>query len=246
MVPAARLQARERLVCAVSFSGDARRIVAAHEDSWVALWRREDPQDPSRWILERSLQLPAKMRGVCFSRDRELIAFSSSDHGRVFIWELTSGQVTELPQGESSVFSTIFGPRQGLLACGHFDGTIRLWGIETLASGVRATKQGTLEGHDQAIVGLIFDPDGKTLLSAAFDRTLRIWDLVDTPAGILGFRRAVVRRFAGPVVVMQFSPDQRTLLTSEVAPAPLQGLVKLWRLTTLEEVAARQITAPLR
>jgi WD40 repeat protein len=184
------------------------------------------------------------MRRASYSPDDRLLALSSSDHGRVFIWELTSGQVTELPRAATGVFSTVFGPNQGLLACGHLDGTIRLWGIKTAATGVQASDQGVLEGHDQATVSLLFDSDGKTLLSAAFDGTLRIWDLVPTPDGVLGFRRAVLRGFAGPVVAMCFSPDQRTLLTSEAAPGPFPGVVKLWRLSTLEEVAARQRDDP--
>ena len=85
--------------------------------------------------------------------------------------------------------------KNGKLASGSSDGSIRLWEI---ASGELVSK---LEGHSGGITSLKFDTDGKLLYSASTDRTVKVWNLetntlVDT-----------ISCFKGPVTCLEVDDE---------------------------------------
>ena len=60
-------------------------------------------------------------------------------------------------------------PRHAL--SGSYDGTLRLWELETGAELHR------FEGHEYAVTTVTALADGRRALSGSYDRTLRLWDL---------------------------------------------------------------------
>jgi len=63
-----------------------------------------------------------------------------------------------------------------VLASGHYDGTVRLWGM---ADPRRPTALATLTGHSGPVTSVAFSPDGKTLASVSYDHTAKLWDVSD-------------------------------------------------------------------
>ncbi len=246
VTPVARLRARQASVYGADFSPDARWIVAGYLDGWVAIWRRGAGGELSSWELVTATSLGLRVRGFSFSPDGGLVAMSCPDHKQVFLHELATGRSLALPPAREPVFVTAFHPRQPLLACALYRGTIELWRIERTGAGLEASPWGTLEGHGTAAEALSFSPDASVLLSGAGDATVRIWDLIETPRGGMGFLRATMRGFEGRLLAVGFSPDGRTLFTSETGAAGARGIVRLWGTATLEEVAARRVQAPER
>jgi WD40 repeat protein len=244
--PVARLEARQAEVYGTELSPDARWIAAGYRDNWAALWRRGPGGEPSSWELVTRTDLGVRVRGFSFSPDGGLVAMSCPDHSQVHLHELATGRSLALPPAREPVFVTAFHPRQPLLACALYRGTIELWRLERTGGGLAASPWGTLEGHGGAAEALCFSPDASLMLSGGGDRTVRIWDLIETPRGGIGLLRATLRGFEGGLLAIGFSPDGRTLLTSEQGPRGARGVVRLWRTATIEEVAARRRPGPGR
>jgi WD40 repeat protein len=111
--------------------------------------------------------------------------------------------------------SLVFSPDGRLLAAGHEDSTIQIWGA---ASG---TPRVTLAGHNVGVHDLAFSPDGRTLLSAA-DSTLKLWHVAT-------WREVVTLTRSGPGSLPIFSST--ALLSSH-----WNGTARLWRAPLLEEI----------
>jgi WD40 repeat protein len=62
-----------------------------------------------------------------------------------------------------------FSPNGRLALSGGYEGTMRLWDIET------GEQRHCFEGHQGAVYGVTFSPDGRLALSGGEDKTIRIW-----------------------------------------------------------------------
>jgi WD40 repeat protein len=58
-----------------------------------------------------------------------------------------------------------------MLASGGFDGTIRLWDVES------GQELYTLQGHTDLVEPLAFSADGAFLASGSFDTTVIVWGI---------------------------------------------------------------------
>ncbi len=61
--------------------------------------------------------------------------------------------------------------RDGMLASGSLDSTIKLWDIKTLKLIA------VLKGHTYSVHSVSFSPDGSKLASGSDDPSIKVWDL---------------------------------------------------------------------
>ncbi len=119
---------------------------------------------------------------------------------------------------DNLVTSVNFSPDGKTLVSGSWDGTIKLWNVET-GKEIR-----TLKGHDGYVLSVNFSPDGKTLVSGSDDNTIKLWN-VET-----GKEIRTLKGHDSSVLSVNFSPDGKTLVSGS------WQTVKLWNVETGQEI----------
>ena len=109
--------------------------------------------------------------------------------------------------------------RDGTLASGGRDGTVRLW------DAVARQNIATLEGRMNSVESVAFSPDG-TLASGWWDGTIMLWDIAARQ------RIATLEGHTAWLHSVSFSPDGRTL-----ASGGWDGTVRLWDAVARQNIA---------
>jgi WD40 repeat protein len=197
------------------------------------------------------------VRGIAFAPDGSMVAVPEAcTPGLIRLWNATTGKEvyafgpTKVGPGMGIRFTTLpvaFSPDGKTLACGHRDGTIRLWdpatGQERLPSGKRIEGQRresvrvSLGIEIGGITCLTYSPDGKKLAAAKLGDAcpIQVWDLASGES--LRFTRDQPPRLLnarfedGWVNALAFSPDGRTLASTKLG----KTAITLWDVATGRE-----------
>ncbi|MBO0800427.1 MAG: serine/threonine protein kinase, partial [Blastocatellia bacterium] len=157
----------KKIVYAVAFSPDGKRLVTGSSDNTVKLWDAATG--------EKTLILKGHTDAVwsmAFSSDGKRLASGTRD-GIIKLWDAATGQTLITLTGLlRPVISLAFSPDGKRLAAGSDDRTVKLWDT---ATGLVLL---TLKGHLDGVVSVAFSPDGKRLASGSGDRTVKLWDVV--------------------------------------------------------------------
>lgn len=105
----------------VAFTSDGALLAAGGQGASIHLFRMPSGE------IARTLLVGEGTMSLDFSADGRLLAISTE--GVVSLWDVESGRrLRTLPQS-SAAMPVAFSDEGRLLACGHYDGTITLWGI---------------------------------------------------------------------------------------------------------------------
>ena len=203
-------------VASVAFSPDGRLFAAGSG----ALLERGSVKirDARTWRVQQMLQgFKSDVESVAFSPDNARIVTGSRDRA-VEIWDVQTGALLRLLDGQGEVFSVAYSPDGMLIAAGSGSsgsgapGQVSVWDAQTGAL------LWTRKGHSERCLSVAFSPDGSTLGSAGSDNTVRLWS---PRAGRLE------RILEAPDVLMTcavaFAPDSKTL-----ASGGSDGRARLW------------------
>lgn len=119
---------------------------------------------------------------------------------------------------EMSVIAIAFSPDGGRVVSGSYDGTARVWEVETGREIARMT-------HQMWVTAVAFSPDGRMVVSGSDDDTVRVWE-AETGREVtrISHKRSIT--------TVAFSPDgQRVIFGSE------DGTVVVLETATGQEVA---------
>src|SRR5262249_29368084 len=111
---------------------------------------------------------------LAFSPDGKQLA-GGGERWRVRLWNVADGTSSELSGHAGTVTQLAYAPG-GRLVSASADGTVRLWGSDTLV----------LRGHTGLITALEIRGDGRMVVTASADRTARIWDAATGHGRALG------------------------------------------------------------
>jgi WD40 repeat protein len=151
---------------------------------------------------------------------------AGSRRGEVRVWR-EEGKLLHLAwqAHTDTVHSLAFSPDGCTLATGSWDGSLKLWDIES----------GSLlwaNWFTDNIECLAFSPDGCTISSGGGDATVQLWD------ASTGAHRLTLSGHNGPVFALAWSPDGSVLASGGV-----DRVIRLWKLSeTQSETSLRLLT----
>ena len=195
-------------------------------------------QDYNRWQLPEGAKLrigKGQLNDIKFAPDGNRVAVAT-DIG-IWIYDAHTRKELALLTGHTGRVTAIDFPADGrFLASGSFDGTVRLWNIDT------GEQTAVFTGHRSFIENIAVSPDGKTVVSGGtWDTTIILWD-VETGKQIKRhskyhdnlFRRLKIyfdrsRTMPDPnaIEALAFSADGKTF-----ASGHRDGTIRIWDAAT--------------
>ncbi len=221
-----RHQATLREIEAIASLADAQFASGNRLDALVTALQAQTRLDHLRWVpaelasqSDRELRRATfqalewnrfdghlgRVRGLAVSPDGDLIA-ATYQKDATLLWGMDGTLVARLPGTARGV---AFSPDGQTLATAGDDGTVGLWGRD-------GSPQGTLKGHQKAVMAVVFSPDGQQIVSADLDHIIKFWSRDGQLLRTLTEHRSAVWSLA-------FSPDGQQL-----ASASSDNTVRVW------------------
>ena len=170
------------------------KLTAAYAIGFEGLGNPEGLAEPSPFLKRNSDEWFAAIRLILNGPDYR------------WIWQSPAA----IPHKEL-VVSVSFSSDSKLLASASYDGTIKLWDVET------GEKKAAFSEHTGKIQCVSFSPDGKLLASVSEDKIIKIWDATT------GRTKASLSGHMGNIRCVSFGPDGK-LLTS----VSEDKIIKIW------------------
>jgi WD40 repeat protein len=179
------------------------------------------------------------VQGVAFSPNgQRLVTVSGGEIGDdiIRLWDVATGHQQNIVEGHTDAVTTMAFSTDGkLLASGDLAGKIRLWDIETLS------QQAIWQGHDRSVSSLAFNPEGTLLASSSGDGIV-LWETGTWR------ERVTLWGHTGQAYHLAFSPNGTFLAGAgcgeQEGSSCVFGEVRVWELSTVEQVATFQWDAP--
>jgi WD40 repeat protein len=196
-------------VTCLSFTTDGKTLASGGYDATIRLW------DPATGEEQGKFGTGGDPTSIAITRDGKLLASGDASFNwldlpakkprTTMLWrkgwyEFHADRITSLA----------FAPDDRTLASGSWDGTVKLWDVQT------SQPRRTLRGPIAQPWSIAYAPDGKRLAAGYEDGSVVLWD----PA--TGKVRAEFRH-AAAVKSVAFAPDGKT-----VAAGCEDGTVRLW------------------
>ncbi|GJF00339.1 WD40 repeat domain-containing protein [Phanerochaete sordida] len=165
---------RKQDICCMAFSPSGNRIATGSGDGSACVWDAAS----GKALLELK-EHTALVWEVAFSPDGGEVATASGD-GTVVTCNPHTGErrftfrvESVRGWGKEQVQAMAYSPRNEFIACGAYDGCVRVWNRRTSAFVA------TFSGHTRPVGRVMFTPDGWDILSYGNDDVVRLWSVRD-------------------------------------------------------------------
>lgn len=200
----------------ISFAPNGASIATGGADNMAVVW--DVVRKTKRFILPR---IDQGVRCVTFSADGQKLAVACLFEIKLFDVSMDSCEYNSSLHGHAnSVVDLAFSPDGSVLASASFDGTARIWNLNSREELCTASGPMMEFGESKAITAVAFSPDGGTLAIGSGNGVSRFYSMQEQRpyAHVRGHHRSVFD--------LAFSPTGRILGT-----AGEDGTAKLWHLS---------------
>jgi WD40 repeat protein len=168
----ALLKGHNKVVKALAFSPDGRRLISGSRDRTAILWEVSLVTAPgaAAKTVPAILNPMHRLKGhtdtiyaAGFTPDGARAVTGAWDN-ELRLWRVADGQEIAVMKGHAGRVQSLAVARDGTIASGDWSGEVRLWNGRTGVFLRTLARQGTTVGS------LSFSPDGKTLLSSCVQR----------------------------------------------------------------------------
>ncbi len=203
-----RIRPHRESVQVVAVSPDARFAVSAARDNSVIAWMLSDGS-----AIRRLDGHSAQVTSIAVCPHLRTVATAAMDASAI-VWDWSpEAESKRILRGHADVISSVnYSPDGHLVITGSWDGTAKLWSVES------GELMATLTGHTDGLVETAFLDDSQ-VMTCSWDTTARLWD---TNSG--NCLRIFDGHSAG-VVAMATNCRKDTF-----ASISAEGIIKIWKL----------------
>jgi WD40 repeat protein len=150
-------------IISISLSCSGKTVASGSHNQKMRLWNAETGD-----MIGHPLDHSGRVLSVAFSLNEKHVG--SAANGVLTVWDVEKREVISREYIE--VYTIGFSPDGRSIACGLWNGDIRLWDV---ANG--RIVGDPFVGHIEQLSSIQFSHDGKYIVSSSFDFTVRIWDV---------------------------------------------------------------------
>jgi WD40 repeat protein len=202
-------------IWSVAFSPDNRFLAGGGGDNLFHLWMAED--GTSIWSSKGHKD---KIFSLAFSK--KIVATGSNNH-TICLWDIYTGELIKILEGhEDRVWSVSFSREGEFLASGSYDGSAKVWNVETGKCFQTLNMYGDSKGR--WVLATAFNPENTSLATAGDGDHIFIWEV---KSGKCLF--TLKAESTSKIWSLAFSHDGKL-----IAGGCNDGKVRIWNLETKE------------
>ncbi|KAI1758442.1 WD40-repeat-containing domain protein [Xylaria castorea] len=215
------------------FSPDGSELISGSDDATIRIWNVTTGR--TEMILPHS----GGVTTAAFSPDGSTLASATNDAGKIYIWDIATGQIKHTLTGynrESNRFEWVWVPyisfspdgrkvafTRQTIGIGSTSGTGSTYLLDLTTGQLMVLHRDSRVdvAAVTAVAAVVFSPDGESAASAAAYNSIRLWNTTT------GQEKGLLKGHNSEVITLAFSPDGRKL-----ASASYDGTTRIWEVAT--------------